>query len=153
MSILNDNPSFGQCIAQNPRVTHMKRVLIHPTHPVCMHGWDLVLYIFRPIGRGVRGGSSEPPLLASKRFYTLPSYTFFKCPTICKWFTGLAAIPNEFRCSYICTLRNAHKRFTLLRWEDARVNTCAAISGAREFTSRPSSGSPPTILSLLFCQP
>ena len=34
-SILSDTLSFD-CIIQNPRVTHVEGVVVHPTPPVCM---------------------------------------------------------------------------------------------------------------------
>ena len=70
------------------------------------------LVVFMPVGKGVRGGSLEPPRtplpfglplpFVSKGFYTAPS------PSICKWSTSLASIQHhcssQFGCSYVLRL-------------------------------------------------
>ena len=112
--------------------------------------WYFV-YKFRPVGRGVRGGSSEPPFWPPcKRFYMHHLTVYFERSTIWNWFSSLHAIenhcrPNKFghggpaRNVCVSCLRHCDERMC--------VNKCIAISGAQEFTSRPPNDvTPPAVL-------
>ena len=49
----------------------------------------------KTIGRGCSRGFARTPLLGSKWFYIHRLTVYFKCPTVWKWFTSLAAIENH----------------------------------------------------------
>ena len=82
----------------------------------------------RPIARegGSRGFEvvcSNPPFLASKRFYMHRLTVHFKCPTVWNWSTSLDAIENY------CRQNNSSCSYASLLMEDqrgicARINTC-----------------------------
>ena len=113
---------------------------------------------YRPVGIGVRGGSSEPPFWPPKDFIYTALTVHFKCPTVGKWSTSsLTAIDNHCcpGCSYV-GLRTSAERVRvncLLRCDERpHVNTCVNKSLCQGLES-----SPVVLLlmspHLLFCQP
>ena len=116
---------------------------------------------YRPVGIGVREGSSKPPFWPSEDFIYTALTVHFKCPTVGKWSTSsLTAIenhrcPSESGCSYAglrTSAERAHVNCLRRCNERPRVNTCVNKSLCQVLES-----SPVILLlmspHLLFCQP
>ena len=115
--------------------------------------WKFIL--FRPVGRGGSRGFARTPLFTSKRFYMHRLTVHFKCPTVWKWSTSLAAIenhrcPNESDYSYASFfVEDQRGTGGCLRHcdERTRVNTCVNKSLVLALQSCLSSDvTPPAVL-------